>query len=51
MVGLEAIDVRRVPVASFPYHVAYLIADERVEVLAIAHDRRRPTYWSGRIDR
>ena len=38
MDGLEALEVRRVPVSSFPYHVAYLIVDEQIEVLAIAHD-------------
>ena len=46
--GLEALDVRRVPVSRFPYHVAYLITSERIEVLAIAHDRRRPMYWRER---
>ena len=51
MDGLEALEVRRVPVSSFPYHVAYLIVDEQIEVLAIAHDRRRPTYWSDRVPR
>ena len=51
VVGLEALDVRRVPVSSFPYHVAYLIVDEQIEVLAIAHDRRRPIYWSDRVSR
>lgn len=47
--GLEASDVRRAPISSFPYHVAYLIVGERIKVLAIAHDRRRPVYWSGRV--
>lgn len=44
----DGLDVRRAPVARFPYHVAYLVTDEAIHVLAIAHDRRRPTYWSGR---
>ena len=47
--GLDVLDVRRVPVSTFPYHVAYLIAGEQIEVLAVAHDRRRPIYWSGRV--
>ncbi|CAN5670487.1 hypothetical protein BH10ACT2_BH10ACT2_27120 [soil metagenome] len=51
MAGLEAVEVRRVPIASFPYHLAYLIVDEQIKVLAIAHDRRRPNYWSDRITR
>ena len=44
----EGLDVRRVPVARYPYHVAYLVADDVIHVLAVAHDRRRPTSWSGR---
>ena len=49
MAGLEALDIRRVPVSRFPYHVAYLVTEEQIDVLAIAHDRRRPMYWSGRV--
>lgn len=44
------LDVRRVPVSRFPYHLAYLVGDDDIHVLAIAHDRRRPTYWSSRVD-
>lgn len=46
----EEFEVRRVPVSRFPYHVAYLVTDELIHVLAIAHDRRRPVYWSGRVE-
>lgn len=42
-------EVRRAPIARFPFHVAYLVGEEHVLVLAIAHDRRRPGYWSDRI--
>ena len=49
--GLPAdLDVRRVPVRRFPHHVAYLVTADVLHVLAIAHDRRRPAYWSGRIE-
>ena len=44
----EALDVRRAPVSRFPYHLAYLVGDEEIHVLAVAHDHRRPTYWTGR---
>jgi plasmid stabilization system protein ParE len=40
--------VRRVSIRRFPYFVAYLVVDEAVVVLAVAHERRRPRYW---IDR
>lgn len=46
----EDLDVRRAPVSRFPYHLAYLVTDDRVHVLAIAHDRRRPAYWSDRVE-
>lgn len=46
----EDLAVRRSRVGRFPYHVAYLVAGDQIYVLAIAHDRRRPFYWSSRID-
>ena len=42
------LDVRRAPVARFPYHVAYLVVDDHLRVLAVAHDHRRPGYWAHR---
>ena len=41
--------VRRVPVPRFPYQIVYLVVDDVVRVLAVAHDRRRPRYWSDRV--
>ena len=41
--------VRRAPVERFPYHVIYLEARGMIRVLAIAHDRRKPGYWQGRV--
>jgi plasmid stabilization system protein ParE len=38
-------DVRRLPVHNFPYHVVFIRLADRISVLAIAHDRRRPGYW------
>lgn len=35
-------------VDGFPYSVIYSFVDAHVRVLAIAHHRRRPFYWSGR---
>lgn len=46
----EDLEVRRVQVSRFPYHLAYLVTDEVILVLAIAHDRRRPVYWSSRAE-
>jgi plasmid stabilization system protein ParE len=41
--------VRRLPVARFPFHVIYLEPTDELCVLAIAHDHRRPGYWSSRL--
>ena len=38
---------RRSPVAGFPYYVIFEELTDRVEILAIAHNRRRPGYWRG----
>jgi plasmid stabilization system protein ParE len=40
--------VRKMRVQRFPYSVMYSIVDDAIRVLAVAHDRRRPYYWSGR---
>jgi toxin ParE1/3/4 len=43
------LQVRRAPVKRFPYYVVYLEASSTIRVLAIAHDRRRPGYWTSRL--
>lgn len=40
--------VRKARVHRFPYSVMYSVVDGQIRVLAVAHDRRRPGYWSGR---
>jgi toxin ParE1/3/4 len=32
----------------FPYAVIYRVTDEAIEVVAVAHGRRRPGYWKTR---
>jgi toxin ParE1/3/4 len=41
--------VRRRAVTRFPYHVVYLETPTHIRILAIAHDRRKPGYWEGRL--
>ena len=41
--------IRRRPVQRFPYHIVYIELADHLRVLAIAHDRRRPGYWMGRL--
>jgi toxin ParE1/3/4 len=38
----------RALVARFPYHVFFEILEDRVVVIAVAHERRRPGYWRSR---
>ncbi len=40
--------VRRRLVRRFPYAVLYAIEDSEVIVLAVAHQSRRPDYWTSR---
>jgi hypothetical protein len=36
-------------VAGFPYTIVYYIDVDEIVILAHAHDRRRPGYWSQRV--
>lgn len=47
--GIGDLDLRRVPVRRFPYHVVYVELVDQIRILAVAHDRRRPRYWARRI--
>lgn len=42
-------DVRRLSVLGFPYHLPYRVVGDSIEIVAVAHDRRRPAYWAGRM--
>jgi len=42
-------DVRRIQMTRFPYTVLYRDVSNTVQVLAVAHHRRRPQYWLGRL--
>jgi toxin ParE1/3/4 len=41
-------DIRRVRLRPFPLALIYRERDGMVQVLAVAHYRRRPGYWLGR---
>lgn len=40
---------RRLPLRRFPYSVVYQLRESEVRVLAVAHQRRRPGFWKGRV--
>ena len=39
---------RRYIFQRFPFSLIYRVADETIDVIAVAHHRRRPGYWSDR---
>lgn len=41
--------VRRRSIHRFPYHVIYRLDSDQILVIAIAHKRRRPDFWLGRV--
>lgn len=41
----RALDVRRFLMERFPFALPYIVREELVVVLAIAHVRRHPEYW------
>ena len=45
----EAAGVRRFLLARFPFAVGYIVEEDELVVLAVAHLRRRPGYWLERL--
>ena len=39
---------RRVLLQRFPYSLFYWVGGEETVIVAVAHQKRRPGYWSGR---
>ena len=42
---------RRYVLGTFPYNVIYREISSGVEIVAVAHHKRRPRYWRGRLSR
>jgi len=40
---------RYVSLRRFPYSLIYRVEGDAATILAVAHSRRRPGYWSGRV--
>jgi hypothetical protein len=47
--NIEASALHKVGMRRFPFHVIYMIHKDQILVLAIAHYRRRPVYWTDRV--
>jgi hypothetical protein len=43
-------DIRSAKVARFPYRVVYVLIGSNIDVVAVAHAKRRPAYWRDRIE-
>jgi toxin ParE1/3/4 len=42
-------DIRSAKVKRFPYRVVYIVVDGVIDVIPVAHAKRRPHYWRRRI--
>ena len=42
-------NLRKAVLKRFPFDVIYRVEAAQIVILAIAHHRRRPAYWAGRI--
>jgi toxin ParE1/3/4 len=40
--------IRRLTLPKFPYSLLYRVLEEQIRILAVAHHRRKPQYWSDR---
>jgi toxin ParE1/3/4 len=40
---------RRILLRKFPYFIVVLYFEDAVNILAVAHAKRRPGYWRGRV--
>lgn len=43
-------DIRSAKVARFPYRVVDVVVGSNIDVVAIAHAKRRPGYWRDRLE-
>jgi plasmid stabilization system protein ParE len=46
---LYEFNIRRAVLRRFPYLVVFREGTERIEIIAVAHGRRRPGYWRDRV--
>jgi toxin ParE1/3/4 len=40
---------RRYLLKRFPFVIVYRAGESRIEIVAVAHGRRRPGYWAARV--
>ncbi|MEW5766627.1 MAG: type II toxin-antitoxin system RelE/ParE family toxin [bacterium] len=42
-------ETRRYLLKRFPFGVIYLTSDEKIQIVAVAHYKRKPGYWKKRL--
>jgi toxin ParE1/3/4 len=42
-------NIRKLSLDKFPYNIIYRQIENQIEVLAVAHQSRRPNYWHNRL--
>jgi toxin ParE1/3/4 len=42
-------NIRKLSLDKFPYNIIYRQVQNQIEVLAVAHQSRRPNYWHNRL--
>lgn len=47
---VDPVGLRKAGLKRFPFHVIYRLEPTHIVILAIGHQRRRPVYWTGRMD-
>jgi len=46
--SLVEADLRHLRVRRFPYSLIYRLDEERLFIIAVSHDKRKPRYWARR---
>lgn len=41
--------LRRLPIRRFPYSIVYFQSGDVLRIVAVAHQKRKPGYWRGRV--
>lgn len=42
-------NIRKAVIMKFPYSILYIIEGDKIYLLAIMHQKRKPLYWKNRI--
>jgi toxin ParE1/3/4 len=48
--AVPGVPARRAKLNGFPYQLIYLIDPDAVYVVALAHERKKPSYWLYRLE-